>query len=77
MVDEAEILKIAEFKTRESGAVDYWDFFESGEAKTGWDLFKVKKILLDSGYECHEKRHLSEWRGSCGYQKRRTHFHRR
>jgi len=73
MVDTTEVLEIAEFNCRESGAVDYQDF----EEWRGWELFEVKGILLANGYECHERRHHNEWWDSCGYQKMRTHFHKR
>jgi len=76
MGDKTKVLEIAELKCRESGAVDFKDFDELREGTGGFYLFQIKNILLDNGYECHEKRHIDEWWNLCSYQKRRTHFHR-
>lgn len=75
-VDTKKILEVAESKCQQEGAVDLLDFLESRLVRTSFDLFKVKKVLLANGYECHERRAINDWQDWCGYQKNRTHFHR-
>ena len=76
-IDPKRVLEIAKTKCIKLGAVDNQDFFESGVAKTGFDLFKIKKILLDSRYVWHGRANQSEWWGLCGYPEKRAHFHRK
>jgi len=79
VIDTTKVLEIAEFETRGGSAVPYPPFYIlKPPDEEGWHfLFKVKRILLDNGYVCHERRHLGEWWNLCGYKEKKTHFHRK
>jgi len=71
---EADILKLAGSKP----IVDYHDFKalqSTNKPDDSYYLFRVKDVLKDNGYTCHEKKDRMNWK-RCGYNEPHTHFHR-
>jgi hypothetical protein len=84
-MDTRRVIEIAERCVAAWGYVIYRDFHELhpiGEG--GHPLFRLKRILKEAGYVCHEHRDSLQWWGKCSYPglrvdcrtHRYTHFHK-
>lgn len=83
-MDTERVRETAERNVAAWGYVIFRDFTEpSPIGKGGFPLFRLKRILLEAGYVCHEHRNSHEWWSKCSYpgsrgdcrNHRYTHFH--
>jgi hypothetical protein len=76
-VNKDRVLEIAHKARSLKGFCDYRDFMELRpiDEPGGHYLRKIKAVLLDAGFKCHEMRCRARWWGKCGYRESRTHFH--
>lgn len=74
MIDEGDIIRIAR---QEQDVLLYKDFEVLRPTNTIADFwkFRIKNVLIDNGYVCHERKHRDDWY-NCGYYGVGTHFHK-
>lgn len=78
---ERRVLQIAGALTRPAIYNDFRGLRPPNQAG-GYYLFRVKRVLLQNGYVCHEARNVGRW--GCNFARRwardlggnKTHFHK-
>jgi len=75
MVDKDKVIRIAVSKHNIPVTYDHFYKLRPKGKAGGHYLREIKRILISSGYVCHQRGQKQRW-GHCGYEVPRTHFHR-